>query len=57
MATAEYLARPGRGCRFSGQMAQSGAKVMQFLRVGHYVANVVDGKVSVYSEGTERTDE
>src|SRR6266704_1356287 len=28
-----------------------------FLRVGHYVANVVDGKVSVYSEGTERTDE
>jgi hypothetical protein len=31
------------------QMARSGKKVMQFLSGGHYVANVVDGKVTLYS--------
>jgi len=30
------------------QMARSGAKVMQFLSEGRYVANVVDGKLTLY---------
>jgi len=30
------------------QLARSGKKVMQFLREGRYVANVVDGKVTIY---------
>jgi hypothetical protein len=30
------------------QMARSGMKVMQFLKAGRYVANVVDGKVPLY---------
>ena len=30
------------------QMARSGKKVMQFLREGRYVANVVDGKTTFY---------
>jgi NADPH-dependent ferric siderophore reductase len=30
------------------QMARAGKKVMQFLREGRYVANVVDGKVTLY---------
>ena len=30
------------------QMARSGAKVMQYLIGGRYVANVVDGKVHLY---------
>jgi hypothetical protein len=30
------------------QMARSGKKVMQFLSGGRYVANVVDGKVTLY---------
>jgi hypothetical protein len=30
------------------QMARSGNKVMQFLSEGRYVANVVDGKVTLY---------
>jgi len=30
------------------QMANSGKKVMQFLSEGRYVANVVDGKVTLY---------
>jgi hypothetical protein len=30
------------------QMARAGKKVMQFLSGGRYVANVVDGKVTVY---------
>jgi hypothetical protein len=33
------------------QMARSGKKVMQFLSGGHYVANVVDGKVNFYGGG------
>ena len=30
------------------QMARGGKKVMQFLREGRYVANVVDGKLTIY---------
>jgi hypothetical protein len=30
------------------QMARAGNKVMQFLSEGRYVANVVDGKVTLY---------
>ena len=30
-------------------MARSGKKVMQFLSEGRYVANVVDGKVTLYA--------
>ena len=33
------------------QMARSGAKVMQFLSEGRYVANVVDGKATLYGRG------
>jgi len=33
------------------QLARSGKKVMQFLREGRYVANVVDGKVTLYGRG------
>ena len=38
------------------EMAQSGKKVMQFLNEGRYVANVVDGKVTLYGRraGTGR---
>lgn len=32
------------------QMARSGHKVMQFLNDGRYVANVVDGKVTLYGK-------
>jgi hypothetical protein len=32
------------------QMARSGKKVMQFLSEGRYVANVVDGKVTIYGD-------
>ena len=34
------------------QMARSGKKVMQFLSEGRYVANVVDGKVTLYGRRT-----
>src|SRR5215467_15665654 len=30
------------------QLARSGKKVMQFLSEGRYVANVVDGKLTIY---------
>ena len=38
------------------QMARSGKKVMQFLSKGRYLANVVDGKVTIYGKraGTGR---
>ena len=38
------------------QMARSGKKVMQFLSEGRYVANVVDGKITLYGRraGTGR---
>ncbi len=32
-------------------MARAGRKVMQFLSEGRYVANVVDGQVTLYGEG------
>ena len=32
------------------QMARAGKKVMQFLSEGRYVANVVDGKVTLYDK-------
>jgi hypothetical protein len=32
------------------QMARSGKKMMQFLSEGRYVANVVDGKVTLYGK-------
>jgi len=32
------------------QLAWSGKKVMQFLSEGRYLANVVDGKVTLYPE-------
>jgi len=33
------------------KLARSGKKVMQFLSEGRYVANVVDGKVTLYGSG------
>ena len=36
------------------QMARSGKKVLQFLNGGRYIANVVDGRVTLYS-GRDRT--
>jgi hypothetical protein len=36
------------------QMARSGKKVLQFLSNGRYIANVTDGKVTLYS-GRDRT--
>jgi len=38
---------PERKSRWA-QMARSGKKVMQFLSEGRYVANVVDGNVTLY---------
>jgi hypothetical protein len=35
------------------KLARSGKKVMQFLDEGRYVANVVDGKVTLYGKRTE----
>src|SRR5215467_12173078 len=32
------------------QLARSGKKVMQFLSEGRYVANVVDGRVTLYNK-------
>jgi len=37
------------------QLARSGKKVMQFLSEGRYVANVVDGKVTLYGGPTDET--
>jgi len=36
------------------QMAREGKKVMQFLSEGRYVANVADGKVTLYEKGPGR---
>jgi hypothetical protein len=36
------------------KLAREGRKVMQFLAEGHYVANVVDGKATVYQALRER---
>ncbi len=38
------------------KLAQEGKKVMQFLADGRYVANVVDGKVTVYQPVRERKE-
>jgi hypothetical protein len=38
---------PGTKSRWA-QLARSGKKVTQFLQHGRYMANVVDGKVTVY---------
>lgn len=38
---------PQTGSRWA-QLARAGHRVMQFLSAGRYVANVVDGKVTVY---------
>jgi hypothetical protein len=39
------------------QMARSGKKVMQFLSEGRYVANLVDGKLTLYDRRPEKTGE
>jgi hypothetical protein len=44
----ELEQNPATNSRWS-QMAPSGKKVMQFLSEGRYLANVVDGKVTLYS--------
>ncbi len=36
------------------KLAQEGKRVMQFLSDGHYVANVVEGKATVYQSLRER---
>ncbi len=38
---------PETGSRWA-QLARAGHKVMQFLSAGRYIANVVDGKVTLY---------
>lgn len=38
---------PDTGSRWA-QLARAGHRVMQFLSAGRYVANVVDGKVTLY---------
>ncbi|HEY6945342.1 MAG TPA: hypothetical protein VI431_09410 [Candidatus Acidoferrum sp.] len=38
---------PDTGSRWA-QLASAGHKVMQFLSAGRYIANVVDGKVTLY---------
>jgi len=38
------------------QMARSGKKVMQFLSEGRYVANVVDGMITLYGGSSEEND-
>ena len=40
---------PNKNSRWA-QLARSGKKVMQFLQNGRYVANVVDGKVTLYDK-------
>jgi hypothetical protein len=40
---------PGTRSRWA-QLARSGKKVMQFLSEGHYVANVVDGEITLYGK-------
>lgn len=45
---------PRTGSRWA-EMARSGARVMQFLSSGRYVAVVVDGKVTMYGGGRRDT--
>ena len=35
------------------QMARAGKKVLQFISEGRYLANVVDGEVTMYGKGRE----
>ena len=44
---------PQTGSRWA-QLARAGHKVMQFLSEGRYVANVADGKVTLYGGKTPR---
>jgi hypothetical protein len=44
---------PETGSRWA-QLANSGHKVMQFLSSGRYVANVVDGKMTLYGGSKNR---
>src|ERR1039458_7848793 len=37
------------------QMARAGKKVMQFLSAGRYMANVVDGKVTLFGRRAEKS--
>ncbi len=37
------------------QLSRAGHKVMQFLSEGRYLANVVDGKVTLYGAKTNKT--
>ena len=36
------------------KLAREGRKVMQFLAEGRYIANVVDGKVTLYGKRASR---
>lgn len=45
---------PQTGSRWA-QLASAGHKVMQFLSEGRYIANVVDGKVTLYGRKTSAT--
>jgi hypothetical protein len=36
------------------KLAREGKKVLQFIESGRFIANVVDGKVTVYHAGLER---
>ena len=44
---------PETGSRWA-QLARSGHRVMQFLCAGRYVANIVDGKVTLYGPKRNR---
>jgi len=44
---------PETGSRWA-QLARAGRHVMQFLSEGRYIANVVDGKVTVYASKKSR---
>ena len=44
---------PETGSRWA-QLARSGHRVMQFLSAGRYVANIVDGKVTLYGAKRDR---
>jgi len=44
---------PETGSRWA-QLARSGHRVMQFLSAGRYVANIVDGKVTLYGAKRNR---
>lgn len=46
--TFEGLSRTQRRNLGGAQLARSGKNVMQFLSKGRYVANVADGKVTLY---------